>query len=79
MAIPKPIGPVHYDQPRAVKVREPENLGAIHSAVHGAVAIYVESVTEAQAVMSAWPIIMQAAADKTVEVLGAIRKEAATT
>jgi hypothetical protein len=79
MVTPEPIGPLYYDEPRAVKVRDPENLDDIHSAVHGAISIYVDSVTEGHAIIEAWPQIMQAASDKAQEVLDGVREEVPVT
>jgi hypothetical protein len=72
VSVPTPIGSVHYDEPRAVTVREPEGDGK-HSAVHSGVNVYTDTLTEAQGVIAAWPLIMQAAADKADEILSALR------
>jgi hypothetical protein len=70
---PTPIEPIHFDQPRAVQVREPEDVSMIHSAISGRVHIYTETKTEADAILAAWRVIMQAAADKANEILRAVR------
>lgn len=72
MSIPKPIGLVHFDEPRAVKVREPEDLKSMHSAVHCGVNIYTNTLTETQAVLAAWPVLMQTLADKVAEIVAAV-------
>jgi hypothetical protein len=59
-------------------VREPEDLENVHSAIHGEVNIYVDTQTEAAAVLAAWPVIMQHLADKTNQIVSAV-KEVATT
>ncbi|QDH84921.1 hypothetical protein SEA_Phreeze_57 [Mycobacterium phage Phreeze] len=61
-------GPVQFSEPRAVRVREPETQDQ-HSAVHGTLAIYTDSLTESHAVLRAWPEIMAAVAEKAREVI----------
>lgn len=78
MSVPKPVGPIHFDEPRAVKVREPENLSSVHSAVYGAISIYVDTKMEADAILAAWRVIMQSAADKATEILASVRQEVST-
>jgi hypothetical protein len=56
-------------------VRDPEDSNKPHSAVHGAMAIYVDSITEGNAVIAAWPVIIQAAADRAREVIAAVRAQ----
>lgn len=73
MSAPKPIGPLFYDQARAVKIREPENLGAIHSAVHSALNVTVDTKQEADAIIDNWPKIMEAAARIAQEILEGVR------
>ncbi len=63
------IGVLHYDAPRAVKVREPGNLETLHSAIHAPIFVYTDTMQQADIIMSKWPEIMQAAADKAGEVL----------
>ena len=81
MPVPNPIGPIHFDEPRAVQVREPEDVQQVHSAVYGAIAVYVDTKQEADAVISSWSVIMQCAADKATEIIAAVREkqEAVTT
>lgn len=76
--IPDPIEPIHFDQPRAVLVRgdlDKENLNndVKHSAVSGRMNVYVETQKESDAILAAWNIIMQSAADKANEILNAMR------
>src|SRR4029077_9579334 len=63
------IGPLHYSEPRAVQVREPEDLGTAHAAVHGEVAIYVDTRNQTHAIIDNWNEIMEAAAAKAEEIL----------
>jgi hypothetical protein len=63
-------GKVLASAPRAVRVREPENQDQPHSAVHGAIDILTDSVTDSQKIMAAWPEIANALALKVEEVLG---------
>lgn len=70
---PAPLGPLHYDKPRSLKIREPEDLNTVHSVVHSGVSIVVETLTEAHGISDSWQIIMQAAADKAAEILAALR------
>jgi hypothetical protein len=72
-SIPTPIEPIHFDQPRAVQVRDPADTNNFHSAVNGGINVYVNTLVEAQGVIDAWTDIMQAAADKANEVLTALR------
>ena len=74
MPTPAPIDPIHFSEPRAVKIREPENLSAMHSAVHGDMNVLTQSMTETNAIIENWSLIMQAAADKAAEVLDVVRK-----
>jgi hypothetical protein len=66
------IGPLHYSEARAVKVREPEDLNTVHSAIHGEIAVYTDSRLEADAVLAGWPDIMAAASAKAEEILAAV-------
>lgn len=70
MPVPPPIGVVHFSEPRAVQVRNPENLSDIHSAVHASVSIYTDSKIETDTLLSRWSEIMIAANDKAKEILG---------
>ena len=74
MSTPNPIGAVHFNEPRALRVREPEDTTQSHSAVHSGVSVYVDTQKEAHAIIAAWPVIMQAAADKVEEILSAVRQ-----
>lgn len=70
---PEPIGALHYDPPRAVKVRDPrvaKDITAIHSAVYGAISFYVDNQEEADKVIGAWGEAMKAANLKFLEILG---------
>ena len=62
--------PVQYSSARSVRVREPEDPSKQHSAVYGSLAIYVDTLTESQAVIDAWPRIVEAAAEVARSVLG---------
>jgi hypothetical protein len=74
VVIPTPIEPIHFDEPRAVQVRDPADSTSYHSAVHGGINVYVDTMMEAQGIIAAWPVIMQAAADKANEVLISLRQ-----
>lgn len=63
------IGNTRYSPARAAQVREAGNVDATHSAVAGDVAVYVDSMTEANALIEAWPEVMAAVNDKVVEIL----------
>ena len=69
------IGPIQYSSARSVRVREPEDPSKQHSAVYGSLAVYVDSITESQAVIDAWPKIVEAAAEVARSVIGAHRAE----
>ena len=73
MPTPDPIGPIHFSEPRAVVVRDPKELSSTHAAVHGDMNVYTETVAEAQAIIAAWPVIMQKAADEAQAILSAMR------
>lgn len=73
MSVPDPIGVVHYDEPRAVKVRTPGNMKDVHSAVYGAVNIYAETQKETDALIAQWDQIMTAANIRATEILNAVR------
>jgi hypothetical protein len=66
------VGPLHYSDPRAVQVREPEDLSTAHAAVHGEVAIYVDTRNQTHAVIDRWAEIMEAASAKAVEILASV-------
>jgi hypothetical protein len=71
MPIPAPIDLIHYSEPRAVQVREPENLSEIHSAIHGSFNVYVDTVLERKAVLDNWSVLMEAVAVKVREIIDA--------
>lgn len=66
------IGPLHYSDPRAAQVREPEDLDTVHSAVHGEIAVYVDNRNEGNAIIAGWADIMAAASAKAEEILAAV-------
>lgn len=70
MPVPPPVGLVHFDEPRAVQVRNPENLKDIHSAIHCGINIYTDSKLENEKIMARWTEIMNAADKKAQEILG---------
>jgi hypothetical protein len=74
VATPDPIGPISFSEPRAVQVRSPKKVSDIHSAVSGMVNIYTDTKIEAEAIIAAWPVIMQKAADQAQEILDEIRR-----
>lgn len=59
MSIPDPISRVHYDQPRAVLIREPNDPSSKHSAVHSGINVYTNSKKEADYLMFKWPELME--------------------
>ena len=78
MSIPDPIGPIYYDQPRAVKiagkyVHDTEHPELPHSAVHSAINVMTETQTETDALLAQWRDIMQAASDKAAEIIAATK------
>jgi hypothetical protein len=77
MTTPSPIGPLRYNQPRGVRIVEPEHPEETHSAIFSGVHLLVNSQTEANAILSAYPVIMQATADKAQEILDALRAKQA--
>lgn len=70
------VGSLLFSEARAIRIREPEALESIHSAVHSAVHVLVDSHSEAEAVLSSWKEIMQAAADAAEEVIATVRNNA---
>lgn len=74
MPTPAPIGPIVFSEPRAQRIREPENLKEFHSVVHGDLNVKVESMREAEAIMAAWRVIMQKAADEAQAILSEMRR-----
>ena len=77
MSVPDPIQEIHFSEPRTVKVRSSEDSGGLHSAVHGDMNVYTETVIETQAILEQWNDIMSAAADKAHEILTASRARTA--
>lgn len=76
MPAPDPIGLVHYDEPRAVQVREPENITAIHSAIHCGVNIYTDNKKQADYLMSMWPYIMASLSNTVAAMVQSMPAEA---
>jgi hypothetical protein len=64
MPTPTPVGRIHYDEPRGVLVRDPEEESGKHSAVHGGINVYVESISQATHIMNIWPMLMAELSDK---------------
>lgn len=58
LSVPKPVGRIHFEQPRAVQVREPENLEAVHSAIHCGLNIYTDSRNETEYLLKNWEHLM---------------------
>lgn len=75
MSTPPAIGPVHYSEPRAVQVRNPDNLSEFHSAIHGSVAVYVDNKNQANAVMLAWANCISKFADEVIEIIEATKPQ----
>lgn len=73
MSVPDPIEPIHFSEPRAVQVRDPENLNSLHSAVNGNIFVYTETKLETDKILEKWAEIMQVAADKAQEFLDEMR------
>lgn len=69
MSVPDPVGRVHYDQPRAVVVREPENLDSHHSAIHCGVNVYVDSLNQGKFLLDNWNFVMEAISDRVESLL----------
>jgi hypothetical protein len=68
------IGPLHYSDPRAAQVREPEDLSTAHAAVHGEIAIYVDTRNETHAIIDNWGAIMEYASAKAQEILANVKE-----
>lgn len=75
MPTPAPIGSVYYNEPRAAKIREPEDLSQIHSAVGGMIHVTVDSLSEANYLLSDWAELMAAVNEKAQELLTAFRDQ----
>lgn len=69
MATPEMIGRIRYTEPRAVYVREGNNVEDVHSAVHGTVAVYTDTYVQAQQIMAAWVQLITAFNLKVDEIL----------
>lgn len=69
------IGVIRYSPARGVMVREPGEVTSVHSAVSGTVAVYTETLTQSQALISAWDEIIAAANEKAVEILSRVPAE----
>lgn len=69
MATPDPIGKIRYSLPRGAQVREPDNIKETHSAVHGTLAVYTETMTETQLIIDNWQEIITAASAKVDDIL----------
>lgn len=67
--VPEPVEPIHFSEPRAVMVRDPKDLKSKHSAVHGSIAIYVDTKAEADVILAAWREIMTRAAEYAQAIL----------
>ena len=74
MPVPTPIGLVHYNEPRAVQVREPENLTEVHSTVFAGVHIYVDNALEREAILDNWASLMEALSVKVDEIISGLGK-----
>jgi hypothetical protein len=75
MPTPNPVGRIHYDQPRAVVVREPENLDKHHSAIHCGVNIYVDSLAQGKYLLDNWALIMADLSNSIEDVLDSYEEE----
>ena len=64
-----PIGRVRFTLPRAVQVREPGDVKETHSAVHGTIAVYTDSMTETNSVIDNWEEIIHAMGEKINEII----------
>lgn len=63
------IGRVRYVLPRAVNVRQGDGMTDTHSAVHGTVAVYTDTMTETQAIMANWEEVIHAIGEKINEII----------
>lgn len=68
MHTPTPVGRVHFDEPRAAFVREPETLDKHHSVVHCGINIHTDTMKETRLIMSYWGTLMREV-DKWVDEL----------
>lgn len=69
MSTPEMIGRIRYTEPRAVYVREGDNVEDIHSAVHGSIAVYTDNYAQAQKLLAAWVQLVTAFNAKVDEIL----------
>jgi len=72
VSIPSPIGRVHSDEPRAVQIRDPEDLDMIHSTVFAGVHIYVDNVLQRQAILDNWSALMTALSSRVDQIIGSV-------
>ena len=64
-------GKILASEPRAVRVRVPgEDQATPHSAIHGAIDILTDSVSDSRKILAAWPEIAHTLALKVEEILG---------
>lgn len=63
------IGRVRYVLPRAVNVRQGDAMTDTHSAVHGTVAVYTDTLTETQAILANWEEVIHAIGEKINEII----------
>lgn len=64
------IGSVRYNPARGVQVHEEGNIGQMHSAVSGTIAVYTDSFKETQYILDNWDEIITAANEKVQEIVG---------
>lgn len=55
--------------PRAVNVRQGDAMTDTHSAVHGTVAVYTDTLTETQAILANWEEVIHAIGEKINEII----------
>lgn len=65
----KQIDKLRYTDPRAVQVREHDNVKNIRNAVYGTVAVYTESMVDTQVLIDNWEEIMNSTSAKINEIL----------
>lgn len=63
------IGRVRYVLPRAVNVRQGDAMTDTHSAVHGTVAVYTDTLTETQVILANWEEVIHAIGEKINEII----------
>jgi len=76
-SIPEPIGAVHYELPRGGFAREDPIVynSPKHSVVRSSIVVYVDNITQANALMSRWDEIMKAASDKVDEIFSQLQQD----